>query len=329
MHIECGTCGASLELAPNLRTGTCPYCASPSVVERPTSAGRPTPVFTVGFTVGQEAAKASVRHWQRSRGFFSDSGIKSAAIDSMKGLYVPAYLYSAVAHSNYRARIGENYTEIETYTTTDAHGNTQTHTRTVTKTEWRDLAGTHSSYVMDVLVTASRGMTNAELELVEPFDMKTLRRYTPALLSGWIAEEPTMSIDECVALARQEALAHVGKALGQFMPGDSHQGLSFQTSLDRESIDLVHVPVWVLAVRHAAQKPPIRVLVNGQTSKTWGKAPLSWIKIVIVILAVVLPIVGFVIWSYLEADEPPRKAQPAAQPPTRSAPPAPARGGKK
>jgi hypothetical protein len=316
VQIECGTCGASLRLEPHLRTATCPYCASPSVVERPDVGGRSQPTFTIGFTIANDAARAAVRHWQRSRGIFTHSGLKRASIDDIKGVYVPAFLYSAVAHSSYSAEIGENYQETETYTTTDSKGNVVVRTRTVTKTEWRSLHGRHSSYVVDVLVTASRGVRNDELELIEPFDYKTLRRYNAAILSGWIAEDPTMTLDECVALARNETLQKVGAALGGFMPGDSHRNLSYQTQLDRETVDLVHVPLWVLAVRHDPKKPPVRVLVNGQTAKVWGKAPLSWVKILLAVLAVVLPIAALVVWSQVAADERPRPSPtPVIQPP--------------
>ena len=305
MQIDCGSCGASLRLEAHLRTASCPYCASPQVVEHPAALDRPAPTFTVGFTIGHEQARGAVRTWQKSRGLFTHSGMKSAAIDSIQGLYVPAYLYTAIANSSYQAEIGEDYQETETYTTTDSNGNTVTRTRTVTKTEWRSLHGRHASYVMDVIVTASRGISHAELELVEPFDLKALRRYTPALLSGWIAEDPTMTVAECLELARGETLQKVGAELRGFMPGDSHRDLHFQTALERETYDLVHVPLWILAVRHDPTKPAVRLIVNGQTAKVWGKAPLSWIKITIAVLAVLLPIGGLVLWVALTHDTEP------------------------
>lgn len=289
MHLECQTCGAGLNLEPNLRTAVCPYCASPTVMERPAAAGQPAAAFALGFAVTQAAARASVQQWLGSRGFFTDSRVRRGTIDAMRGLYVPAYLYSAVAWTQYQAEIGENYTETETYTTT-VNGRTVVRTRTVTKTEYRSLAGTHASYLSDVVVTASRGLRNEELEAVEPFDMRFLRRYAPDVLSGWIAEDPTMHPAECFGLARGEALAKVGRELAAFMPGDSHRSLVHQTTLDRENADLIYVPAWVMALRHRPDRPPLRVLVNGQTAKVWGKMPLSWLRVTLVILGVLVAI---------------------------------------
>lgn len=310
MHLECQTCGASLLVDPNQRTATCPYCASPSVVERPPSQDRPPPHFVLAFTMTKEGAQGSVKEWLGRRSFFVQSSVKTGTVEAIKGVYTPAYLYSAMATSNYSAQIGENYQETETYTDTDSNGNTVVKTRTVTRTEYRYLSGQHSTYVSDVLVTGSRVVPNNELESIEPFDLRMMRRYTPAVISGWIAEEPSMALQECYQLARQETMDKLGKELESFMPGDSHQGLTFNTVLDRETTELIYVPIWVLAIRHDAQKPPFRVLINGQTGRIYGKAPLSWLKILGAVLVVILLIATpFVLNSLF--DKPKPKPEPA------------------
>ena len=174
------------------------------------------------------------------------------------------------------------------------NGKTETRTRTVIKTEWRSLAGQYVSYVFDVLVTASRGIANTELEALEPYALGTLRRYAPELISGWIAEDATLVGQEALGLARQETVAAVGKKLSEFMPGDSHMALAHQTWVENESLDLVLVPLWVIALRYDPKEPPVRVLVNGQTGKVAGKAPLSWIRISLAILLALIVIAGLV-----------------------------------
>jgi hypothetical protein len=46
------------------------------------------------------------------------------------------------------------------------------------------------------------------------------------------------------------------------------------------------LPVWVLAVRYAADRPPVRLVLNGQTGSIHGRAPKSWAKIGGIVLAV-------------------------------------------
>jgi len=292
LEIQCQNCGATLRVEPLLRTAECPYCASTSIVERSAGEGYVDPTFALGFVVARERAREICVRWIRSRGLFTRGDFKKAMPQRGRGLYMPAYLYGAVARSSYRCDIGENYTE--TYTTTDAKGNTVTRTRTVT--EWRELRGETSSYVQDVLVTASKGVPNELLEKIEPFDLRALLRYTPAILSGWIAEEASLSEGECSALAHSESVASVHRMLGGFMPGDLHRNLEARVSLHDEVSESILLPVWVFAVRHSEEEPPVQILVNGQTGAVDGVVPRSNLRIAVAVLLVVaLAVAVFVV----------------------------------
>ncbi|HWU90085.1 MAG TPA: hypothetical protein VN253_22635 [Kofleriaceae bacterium] len=289
---SCGQCGASLAFE-GVRTQTCPYCASPNFVERAPTAGQPDPAFVVTFTGDAEVARRKLDAWLGNRTLFADSALKRAKVEDLRGIYLPAYLYSAVAHTDYTAQIGEQYTETETYTTTE-NGQRVTKTRTVTRTEYRPLAGRHLGYITDVVVSASSGLANAELQRVEPFDLRQLRRFSPALVSGWIHEEFSRNPDECQRMSRTEAVDEVGLRLRRFMPGDSHSDLAWRTAVEWESLDPILVPVWVLALRYRGDKPPLRVVINGQTGKVAGKVPLSWWKVALGIAVVVAAIAAVI-----------------------------------
>ena len=290
----CGQCGASLAFD-GVRTAVCPYCASPSFVERPPAPGQPEPQFVVTFVGDAKVARGALDRWLGSRTWFADPALRKARVDDLRGIYLPAYLYSAVAHADYTVQIGEHYTETETYTTTDAEGKTRTETRTVTRTEHRPLAGRHVSYVTDVLVSASAGLPNAELARIEPYDWKQMRRFSPALVTGWIAEEFSRPVAECQQLSHREAVEQIGDKLRGFMPGDSYSDLAWSTTVSWEALEPVLVPVWVFAVRYREGKPPLRVAINGQTGAIAGKVPLSWLRIVGAIVVVVAVIAGLVL----------------------------------
>lgn len=294
LEISCQSCGAKLVLESNMRSTLCPYCASPSIVRRPPTPNRPLPSFLVGFVVDHEHATQAVKKWIAGSHMFARSDFKAAVPELTRGVYLPAYLYGAIATTQYSASIGENYTEMETYTTTDSKGKRVTRTRMVTKTEWRPLSGNHRCYVVDVLVTASRGVTNAALEAVEPYDLRALRRYADSFISGWLAEEPSRSKDECFKLAHDETVASVGERLTRFMPGDSYRNLQHRTELSHEVIDLVLMPIWTYAVRYAEDRPPIQILVNGQTGRVGGKVPVSTTKVAAAVIGVLL-LIGIVV----------------------------------
>lgn len=280
-HLRCEGCGAALQLPAPLRATRCPYCAAPVVVDRAPAEGRPNPTFVLGFVVTEAAARAAARKWIAST-WFTPRAFRRADVTETRGVYVPAYLYSAAAHVDYRAEIGEHYTVVETYT--DSKGKTRTRTRT--KTEWRSLAGKWSAFVDDLLVTASQGLPNDELEAVEPFDLRALRRHTPKVISGWLAEDPSLPEAHCRELARNEAQASIGRRLHEHMPGDDQRGLEYETRLQNEDLELLLLPVWVLAVRYAPDRPAVRMVLNGQTGRIHGRPPRSWIMIVGTIVAV-------------------------------------------
>ncbi len=294
LTLRCDGCGAQIQVAAGLRTAKCPYCASPAVLERPPDPNRAEPTFALGFVVTKERALAQARAWIR-RPLFAPGAFRRAEPSDVRGLYLPAYLYTAMVTAQYDAEIGENYTVVETYTTTDSKGNTVTRTRTRTKTEWRSLSGSWGAYVDDVVVTASAGLPNAELQRVEPFDFRALLRFSPKVLSGWIAEDPSLTADACLTQARRETEAAVGQRLHDHMPGDSHRSLQYRWHAQHEDLELMMLPVWVLAVKYAADKPPVRLVVNGQTGLVGGRAPLSWIKITVSILLALGAIVGIVL----------------------------------
>ena len=137
-------------------------------------------------------------------------------------------------------------------------------------------------------LTASRGLSNAELEELEPFDLRVLARYEPALVAGWVAEEPSLSREECLKMAREEAVERVNQRVNQFMPGDSHRMQRLDTQLSAESLEVCLVPVWVLAARYDPEKPPLRVVVNGQSGEVHGEVPISWVKVVLTVVGVAL-----------------------------------------
>ena len=148
-----------------------------------------------------------------------------------------------------------------------------------TYTEWRSLGGRYEGWLMDLMVSASSGLVNAELESVEPFDLRALKRYDPRLLAGWTAEGASLDQDSCMSEARSEAEERLGRELSSFMPGDSYRGLSYSAEFSEETAALVLLPIWIGVARYGKNGETVRVLLNGQTGEVVGRAPKSWARI--------------------------------------------------
>lgn len=278
LEISCQSCGAMVVVEPGLRTARCPYCDSPSIIDRPVTEDRPDPVFVIGFTIDRRAASAKMRSFIAGKRW-APRGLGKKAAERVSGVYLPTYLYSATAASSFSASIAEEYETVGV--TSDSDGGASVGTKR--KIEHRELHGAHTTYLGEVVVTASRGVSNDEVEAVEPFDLDGLRRYAPGMISGWMAEDPSLTRGRCLELARQEARGLVAGLLRRFMPGDGHSALRHTTALHEESLELALLPVWVFAIRHHERRPPIRILVNGQTGAAGGRTPISWAKVALLV----------------------------------------------
>jgi hypothetical protein len=105
IEIRCGDCGATLTLPRRQFAAICPYCASPSVIDRPVSEGgarREAPDFILGFHVTEDEAQRRVGAWLKRGRLFAPSAIKAAQVTSTRGIYLPAWIFSAVARSRYQ-----------------------------------------------------------------------------------------------------------------------------------------------------------------------------------------------------------------------------------
>jgi hypothetical protein len=75
----------------------------------------------------------------------------------------------------------------------------------------------------------------------------------------------------------------------QEVPGDTHRMLQVSSDYAGQTFKHILVPVWVLAYTYGAQT--YQVVVNGYTGAIAGKHPLSWVKILLTVLAVIIVIV--------------------------------------
>src|SRR4051812_9548386 len=117
--IECKNCGAKITLAADQRSVTCPFCDSNYVVDLPPSeSDRQPPEFVIGFVLTPQEALARFSTWLREGGLFRPGDLYLAKVeDKLRGVYLPFWSFSMLAHSRWSANIGEHWYRTETYTT--------------------------------------------------------------------------------------------------------------------------------------------------------------------------------------------------------------------
>ena len=172
------------------------------------------------------------------------------------------------------------------------NGKTVTKTRRVRRTEWFSLSGPRLAEYCDHLVCASQGLSEAETNAIEPFDLGRSLVFKPELLAGNLAEVPTISLDQGEQTAREEIKMQESRAIKPFLPGDRSSNVQIQTAVELKSVSTVFLPIWIATYKHKGQV--IRLLVNAQTGRVNGQVPTDKIKVIILVLVVVVLICGIV-----------------------------------
>lgn len=244
------------------------------------------------FEVPRKRAGSLLKGYLQEHWLAPESVRKAARPEELRGVLVPFYVFDAVARSRFSATVGIHWYRTETYTTT-VDGKTVTRTRQVKETDWHPFQGSHARRWMDHLVSASRGLVEAEANALEPFDVGKALPWDPSLVAGVEAEHPTIPHEEARETAGQElARLEQQTIASRHLPGDTHRSLQSSTASEIERMQLVLLPVWVAAF--PGPKGSIRLLVNGQTGEVVGQVPRSWTKVGCLI-AVIVAIAGIVI----------------------------------
>jgi hypothetical protein len=295
--MRCNTCGAEVAIDPNRRSYTCPFCDSNYVIEFSPESGRPAPEFVIGFAVAPAQAEQSFLDWLGRGGLFRPGDLRHSSVaDKLQGVYLPFWSFSMLAHSAWRASIGEHWYRTETYTTTE-NGKTVTKTRTVTETEWWPLAGRHHNYYSGYLISGSRGLSQTDAERVKPFRLEALKRYAPQYLAGWSSEECSVAREDALNTCNAEFQRREQSAVESFLPGDTHSDVQVSTSFDQVNSDLILLPIYLLSYRYRGKL--YRFLLNGQTGRYTGDKPWSWRRIAAAILLILLVIALIAVFANL------------------------------
>ena len=229
------------------------------------------------FTVDQETARRSLRHWLGTLGWFRPDSLKSAAkIEKLTPIWWVGWVFDADALVSWA---GDS----------DADAG---------RSAWAPHAGQTPMNFDDILVSASRGLTNQEVDVVAPgYDLSTVAEEPQGAPNGTIEQ-----FDLQRSQARQQIVYAIqqissSRAAAQHVPGMTTRKVHTSVILRNLVTRRYSFPAYVLAYRY--QDRLYRVVICGQDARRIiGSAPYSMAKIVMVVAAAALGLLlvaGFVL----------------------------------
>ena len=70
------------------------------------------------------------------------------------------------------------------------------------------------------------------------------------------------------------------------VPGDTQRNLEVAADYSAQTFKHILVPIWLLTYNYGAKN--FQVVINGYTGAIAGKHPLSWVKIMLAVLAIII-----------------------------------------
>jgi len=280
--VQCQSCKAITLFQPGRVADRCEFCGSPAVVAYTETRAPIHPWSLLPFLVPETTVREEIRKWYASR-WFAPNKLKSRALtDTVHGLYVPYWTFDARAAAQWTAESGTYY-----YTTERVRGSDgTTRTRQVRRTRWTPASGSLTHFFDDEPVPGTRGIEAGLLRQIEPFPTKDLKPYDPGYVSGWAVEQYQIDLLAAAGHSRDQMLRKLEALCAAEVPGDTHRNLRVEADFSDQTFKHLLAPVWLLSYTYGSRT--FQCVVNGYTGRIAGRHPISWLKVLLLVLAVAI-----------------------------------------
>lgn len=282
--VKCSNCGASTTFDPGITAGSCPFCASPLVVNMNATRRILKPHYVLPFIIKKEAAVQNFNKWLQGLWFAPSDLSKTVSLNAgsqLQGVYIPHWSYDTDTRTEYSGRRGEYYYRTETYTE-NVNGQQVTRTRQVRYTQWFPVSGVVNGIYRDVLVSASPSLPQKTAAILEPWHLEQLVPFDERFLSGFRSETYQTDAAAGLAIAKRRIDPAITEAIRFDIGGDEQQISGYNSEYNNTGIKYVLLPVWLNAYRYNGKL--YQFAINACTGEVVGERPWSWIKITLAIL---------------------------------------------
>lgn len=279
--VTCPTCAATTRFDAHVTASRCAFCDAP-LTSSPRKASVLAPQAILPFGVEAKAAEESFSRWLGARWFAPSDLARRARSSGLDGVYLPFFTFDAVTETWYRGERGEHYYETRRFTVMENNKAVEKQ-ETVQRTRWWPTSGTAFLAFDDVLILASKGLPEALVRKLEPWDLADVVPYEEAFLSGFLAECDQRGLKSSFDACKERCQGEIEREIRRDIGGDVQRIQRKKSAWSDVTFKHILLPVWVGAFRYGDKV--FRVVVNARTGEVQGERPWSWVKITAAVLA--------------------------------------------
>lgn len=257
---SCKSCGGEIVADDTTGATSCPYCGNP-VVMTSSFSGAMKPDYIIPFKVTKEKAKEALKKHYEGKKLLPLVFKSENHLDEIKGVYVPFWLFDAVANANI------NYNMEKTKEWSDSAFR-------YTETSHFSAFRKGSVQFNNVPVDGSSKMPDDMMESIEPFDFSEATQFKTAYLSGFMADKYDVDENNSVERANARIKQSTEDVFKSTVEGYSNVKVKDSNiSLSNSKAKYALYPVWLLTTTF--EKKQYLFAVNGQTGKIIGDLPID------------------------------------------------------
>ena len=271
---SCPQCGGEILSTDNAASGFCSFCGASTILyTRIQNEHRPN--YIIPFKKTKEDCKQAYADLMK-RAIFAPKELKDTKkIDSFRGIYMPYWAYYITQNSFLNIKGKKSYRSGD-YIITDHY----------------DLTGELDAYYKGISYDASSSFSDNISENLAPYDVKGMKKFTPAYFSGFYADTADVSSAIYEPVAKELANAQTTTQIDNFAPFKEYSktynqnGVAYNTTTNE--IDYTMFPVWFMSYRNGDRVA--YATVNGQTGKVVADVPVDPWKYLLGSLVLALPL---------------------------------------
>lgn len=272
----CPQCAGEIYSTDNTAAGFCSFCGASTILDSRLQRER-RPGYIIPFKKTKEDCKKAYSKQLRFA-IFAPKALKNAKhIDSFRGIYMPYWVYYIKQKGNI-----------------SLHGTTEKRKGDYIITSHYNLHAYLEAHYKGMPYDASSSFADNISEKIAPFDVKNMKNFAPAFLSGFYADasdvESTVYEESAkdVATSRTAQFVRKHPDMKRYHIEDKEETLKSKFNTVTENVDTAMFPVWFLSYRNKDRVA--YATVNGQTGKVVADLPVDIKKYLFGSLLLALPL---------------------------------------